>query len=451
MPAAVIRFQEDENGEVRFYLERPPGVADGRKLFKLKSQPQDSDFQLTGQPPAVIKAGQRLRDDLLCHSGIKSCLGNWFTQHNRPYQALYFQVDCLAADQLPWEAIVDGNDTFLALDDNSPIARVLSADQQDRLVTEVLFTPPLRIACVLGAWWEGGGGTEQKAEWETLRSALASDYAKELGIEVRVLGCDSTLQAQVQATQLPNVTVNWKPIIGDSLALLEQIHDFKPHILHLQAHGVAGGRPYLLISNLADVDAGNEGSIAIGAKQIRQDGDPHGQVWAVVLNACETSAAGAVARDVSNLAAHLVRYGFPSVLGMRETVAASEARAVTEQFYQAVFDALNDITPGQKKDVEWAKFLRRVRLHLAGSEIQAAMTKRWLLPVLYSRAEPFSVTRAKLGPGLSDADRRRLESERDELIQQRELALRLPVSDDIKAQIRAEFNAKIKQVEAQLG
>jgi hypothetical protein len=154
---------------------------------------------------------------------------------------------------------------------------------------------------------------------------------------------------------------------------------------------------------------------------------------------------------VSNLASRLVRYGFPAVIGMRETVAASEARAVTEQFYGAAFEALNEIAPNEKKGIEWAKFLRRVRLHLAGSEIQATLSKRWLLPVLYSRTEPFSVTRKNVAAGMSDADRRRLASLRDELIQQREAALKLPLPDSTKAQIRIDFDAKIKDVEAQLG
>jgi hypothetical protein len=454
MPATVIRFQEDDDGgAVRFYLERPPGIANGKKLGKLKSRPDDADFQLTGEPPQLVKAGQRLREDLLGHGGIKAFLGPWLAQRDRPYQALYFQVDeCPVADRLPWEALVDANNAFLALDTKCPIARVLSAEQQDRLATEVLFAPPLRLACVLGAWWEDGGGPEQQAEWRSVRDALASPGAAQLGVNVLVLGCDTALAAEVKATALPGVTVEWQPITGNSLDLLEQVRRFEPHIVHLYAHGVAGDPPYLEISNVADVDEGTAGTIQVSARQVRQDADPHARVWAVMLNACESSATGAMARDVSGLASDLVRYGFPAALGMRETVSTSEARTVARHFYEAAFRALAEIPPGETRPVEWGDFLRRVRLHLAGNEIKAATTKRWLLPVLYSRAEPFAVTRAaKTVAGLGAAERRQLTALREELIRQRDLALAMPISEDLKAQARAEFDAKIADVEARLG
>lgn len=446
MTKTVIRFQEDEGGTVHFFLESPAGIADGRKLFALKSLPNDAEFQFGAAAPAIGKAGAKLRDDLLAHTGIKASLHGWLGLANKPLHALHLQIECPGADQLPWEALVDSNGDFLALDANSPVARVLTADRQEQSKKEVIFIPPLRIACILGAWWGAGGAKEQADEWASLAAAIATHAAGQLKLDVHVFGCDLQLKAIVEAQPVPpGVTVSWRPIVGDAPTFLKAIRELRPHMLHLFAHGTADEQAFVQVSTVANVAAGEDGSILIGARDLRQEGDPDENIWVIALNACDSAA---VSRDARNLATQLVRFGFPAVIGMREPVKTSEARLVSQHFYTAAFEALQELPIAGRREVEWSLFLRRVRLHLAGSAITAQSSARWLLPILYARTEPFTIIRGNAQ--LPDAERIRLQAELSELKKQRDTAMQFPLSDDVKLKMKADFDAKIGQIEAQL-
>jgi hypothetical protein len=443
MSTTVIRFQEDDAGIVRFYLEWPPGIANGKKLFTLTSRSQDPEFQFD-KSLKIGAAGAKLRDDLLRHEGIKSELSAWLGTADKQYRPIHLELESLAADNLPWEALVDGNGSFLALDKNCPVARVLAAASQERPNKEVVFTPPLRIVCVLGAWWENGGTLEQQEEWASFKNALGTAHAAALQIDVRVFGCDPQLENDVNASS-PGVNVNWRPIVGDAADFLAAIRSFRPNMLHVLAHGIADEQPFVAISNVADVDAGQSASILLGAKEIRQEGDPDENIWAISLNSCDTAAIRGQARSLTE---QLVRFGFPAVIGMRETVAAQEARLVTQHFYEAVFEALNSLPIGQQRPVEWACFLQRVRLHLAGNTINAEKTKRWLLPMLYARTDPFIIQRGKAN--LSESQVTRLKAELEVLKEKRDEAMQLPVSPKIKLDMKADFDARIQQIEVQI-
>ena len=171
MSRAVIRFLDDFDGSVRFCLQ-----ATGSKLTRLPCKPNDKPF-LFEDPPMVIEAGEALRDSLLAHEDISSRLSNWLKMLDKDFLSLQLYMESSVADQLPWEALVDMNNCFLALDNKSPVTRVLPADQQDTVQREFLFTPPLRLACVLGAWWEDGGLKQQREEWESIKAGLAAAAA----------------------------------------------------------------------------------------------------------------------------------------------------------------------------------------------------------------------------------------------------------------------------------
>jgi CHAT domain len=445
MSKTVIRFQEDNAGNVQFYLEWPPGIAEGKRLFTLKSRAGDAEFQFGELAPEIAKAGMKLRDDLLGHAGIKVKLEAWLGMDDKAYQPLHLELESAAADRLPWEALVDGKGSFLALDKNSPVARVLSAEREEKPKREVLFSPPLRIACVLGAWWEDGGAKEQEQEWDKLKAALTVPDAAALRIDLHVYGCDPNLKARVEATALPGVSVQWEPIVGNAPTLLNRIRAFRPHMLHLYAHGMADDQPYLAVSTVADAEGGEDASIQIGAREIRQEADPEQNIWVIALNSCETAA---ITRDARSLASQLVRFGFPAVIGMREPVKTADARVVTQHFYEAAFEALNSVPIGGRCDVEWAQFLQRVRLHLAGSTIKAQQSKSWLIPILYARTDPFAIIRGQRD--LPPAERTRLQTELDILKKKREEAMQLPLSEEIKLSMKAEFDARIQGIEAQL-
>jgi hypothetical protein len=445
MSATVIRFQEDDDGTVKFYLESPRGIADGIKLFTLKSRPDDEEFQFGQAALQIAAAGAKLRDDLLRHVGIKSELGAWLGADDKAYRPIHLELESLAADNLPWEALVDGKGLFLAFDKNCPVARVLAAERQDKLKKEVIFTPPLRVACVLGAWWEDGGAAEQQEEWACFEKALGTADAAELQVEVCVLGCDPGLKDRVNATTRAGVNVRWQPIVGNAADLLESIRAFRPNMLHVFAHGVADDQPFVAVNTVADADAGEQGSILLGAKEIRQEGDPEDNIWVISLNSCETAV---LRKQARNLASQLVRFGFPAVIGMREPVKASEARLVTRHFYEASFEALNAVPIGDQRSVEWGAFLQRVRLHLAGNTINAQTSKRWLLPVLYARTDPFIIKRGKVD--LPEAEMVRLKAELETLKKRRDEAMQLPLSGKMKLDMKAEFDAQITKIEVQI-
>jgi hypothetical protein len=442
----LIRFQEDANGKVFFHLEEPRGVANGRLLVALTSLPGDAEFRLDAAAPDVHKAGMRLRDDLLNHAAVKSSLQAWLDKVDRPLQSLHLEIDSLPAESLPWESLVDTQGEFLALDANAPIARVLPADRQGDRKMEVVFVPPLRLTCVLGAWWDDGGAREQALEWESLKTAICSPDAQALGVAVTVFSCDPALRALVENAQLPpNVRATWTPIVGDAQALLKLIRDSRPHLLHLFAHGSAEEVPLLRVSTVADVEAGEEGSITLSARDLRQDGDPNESVWAIALNACDSANSSG---DAKNLADRLVRWGFPAVIGMREPVKTAEARDMSQHFYSAAFETLAQLPVGARHEVEWARFLQRVRLHIAGGSAAARNSRRWLLPLLYARSEPFTVIRGQAA--LDDELRRQLQAKVEQLKKDRDAALQGPLSANLKMQMRGEFDAAIKALEAQL-
>ncbi|HKE96830.1 MAG TPA: hypothetical protein VKB34_21160, partial [Povalibacter sp.] len=264
MSRAVIRFQDADDGSgVWFCLQSP-----GAKLSKLACKPSDSEFAFSDEP-MVTAAGVTLRDSLLMHNGIRGRLDPWLKTEDREFLSLQLQLESTVADQLPWEALVDYNKAFLALDVQSPLTRVLPADRQDRVRREFPFVPPLRIACVLGAWWDNDGLEQQSQEWASIKAGLAAAATADMSVTVRVYSCAAELESQVMADPAPGVNVEWCTIAGNAPTLLADISKFSPHILHLYAHGAAGDQQYLSVSTASDVAQGKaHGSILLTPKDI---------------------------------------------------------------------------------------------------------------------------------------------------------------------------------------
>jgi hypothetical protein len=442
MSRAVIRFQDADDGSGVWFCLQSPG---GAMLSKLSCTPNDKAFVFDDEPLLITAAGEALRDSLLVHKAISGRLDPWLKMEDKEFLSLQLQIESTTADQLPWEALVDHNNCFLALDMQSPLTRVLPADRQDRVRREFPFAPPLRIACVLGAWWEDGGLQQQAEEWASVKAGLLAATA-ELPVVVRVYSCAPELEAQVLADPPPNVQVEWQVINGTATNLLASIADFSAHILHLYAHGSAGDQQYLSVSTAADVAQGNaHGSILITPKDIRQVGDRDEYVWAVALNCCDSAA---ITIDGRHFAWQLVKFGFPAVIAMREAVKTTETRIVSRFFYESAVKAVASIPIGGRKDVEWASFLQRVRLELAGGNANAAQCKRWLIPVLYARTDPFQIFRCK--PNVDENERIRLRAQREELVKQRDATLQTSMPADVKEQVRKVFDQKIVEIDAQL-
>ncbi|MFL6550899.1 MAG: CHAT domain-containing protein [Povalibacter sp.] len=441
MSRAVIRFQDADDGSGVWFCLQSPG---GAMLSKLSCNPTDKEFLFDGDP-LITAAGEALRDSLLIHKGISGRLDPWLKMEDKEFLSLQLQLESAVADQLPWEALVDYHNSFLALDVQSPLTRVLPADRQDRIRREFPFVPPLRIACVLGAWWDTDGLAQQTAEWESVKSGLIAATAH-LPVTVRVYSCAPELEAIVLASPPPNVQVEWRAITGTAPTLLSEISQFSPHILHLYAHGAAGDQQYLSVSTASDVALGNaHGSMLLTAKDIRQVADRDEYIWAIALNCCDSAA---LTIDGRHFAWQLIKFGFPAVIAMREPVKTSETRIVSRYFYEAAVKAVEEIPIGTRKDVEWASFLQRVRLELAGGNANAAQCKRWLIPVLYARTDPFQILRCK--PDLDENERIRVRAQREELVKQRDATLQTSMPADVKDQVRKVFDQKIAEIDAQL-
>jgi hypothetical protein len=445
----VITFEEDEDtNEVGFNLERSQYK---QKRLSIKSGDPDLEL-LSGNNINVRKAGEKLRDALLQHTGINDHLSGWLSDQNRAYKAFHLNVKSLSVDKFPWEALVDKRGIFLSLDGSASITRVLAAEQDMIPTRQALFIPPLRIACILGAWWENDGISLQEQEWSSLQKAFQTEAAQELGLDILVLGCYSTLKERVENASIgKKIKITWKPITESGFN--EDILTFKPHILHIYGHGMPGEYPYVAIRTVANVDESAEPTVCLTSQSIRQNLDLNENTWVVALNCCDTAAPGAQAESVGNLARELVGYGFPAVTGMRAAVKTGEARLLTEHFYQAVFDALNKLAPGTEKEVEWADFMLKVRLALAGDLVKAAKSSRWLLPVLYARLEPFSIQRNKEPTNTSKRrgkKREALQFERDELSKQLEGIMQSAISDEDKGEIKKIFDKRIQDIDKQL-
>lgn len=441
MSRAVIRFQDADDGSGVWFCLQSPG---GAMLSKLACNPNDKEF-LFDEDSMITAAGVVLRDSLLLHQGINGRLQTWLKTEDKEFLSLQLQLESAVADQLPWEALVDYHHCFLALDTQSPLTRVLPADRQDRVRREFPFVPPLRIACVLGAWWDADGIAQQTEEWASIKAGLTA-AACEMPVIVRVYSCAADLEASTLADPPPGVTVEWRTISGTAPALLGDIGEFKPHILHLFAHGATGDQQYLSISTASDAAQGNaHGSILITPKDIRQVADRDEYIWSIALNCCDSAG---TTIDGRHFAWQLVKFGFPAVIAMREPIKTTETRIVSRYFYEAALKALHEIPVGGRKDVEWASFLQRVRLELAGGNAKAAQSKRWLIPVLYARTDPFQIIRCK--PDVDENERIRLRAQREELIKQRDATLQTSMPNDVKEQIRGVFDQKIAELDLQL-
>lgn len=459
MPNTVIRLQEDAAGHVQFYLERPSNWPQSKLLVELQGDPAQPPYSGLNVNPvaafAVRDAGVALLNDLRRHPAIAQQLAQVL---NAPGmitpKPLGIEVESTKADSLPWEALYENTCAFLALDPRWPISRLLQANVDDVQV-DYLFCAPLRIAAVLSA---PGNIPQTKIsssdEWNSLKQAMATAGPANAGnIQVLALVCEQNLKDAVDASGIPGVRTEF---IRDRGQLAREIRTFGPHILHFFCHGASEDPPYLRIGSLLNWEREENGTILFEGKDIRLDADPNQSVWLVVLNCCETASGGvAEVRGVRNLAANLVRSGFPAVLGMREPVDAGNARLLTQEFYRELFSFVFGLPVGGPPiSVEWSTMLvegrQTLKATLGPGRIDAAChIKEWAIPAIYVRMDPFRLRRVSPPNTLSDSDRQRLMAQLAELQKKRNDALQFPLTVERKNMMLAEFDAKINDIEKQ--
>ncbi|HLK69025.1 MAG TPA: CHAT domain-containing protein [Bryobacteraceae bacterium] len=445
----LIRFQQGPGGQVNFHLEHPSYWPDNYDHRILSANPQAGSLALlnAARVPegAVASAGQELFLALCKHDAVKSQLqATLSTAGAAGLRPIGLQVESADADSLPWEALSDGQ-KFFALN-QWPVARLIGPKVKD-LVKNYIFEPPLRLGVVLGASSsQPASHISASDEWRSLRRAVESAGAA-LSLEILVLAAETDVIAEIGQSGLRVKAM----AIRSRLQLEQELREFRPNLLHFFCHGVSDRNPYLRLSTALDWDTTADGSIVLEAEDLRQQIDPKQEAWIVVLNCCESAGGSVVAREVRNLAATLIRKGFPAVLGMRESVDSQNARLLAEQFYKDVFEHLAQMPrDDQPQSIDWPSLLVRGRLGLrdrcapSARPNAAADTKEWTIPAVYMRTEEFLLKRINPRADLTPEQRAKLRAEIQTLQGSRETVQNMPLPETDKQQMLDKIDTQIR-------
>jgi hypothetical protein len=453
MPPTIIRFLDSQGGDgaVSFFLAKPNGNATICILQADPTKPPYSNLQDPVPAGAVSQAGLALYTQLTGHNAIAAHFNKVFGDtSNDPPRPIGMQVDSVAADALPWETLCGPGGEFLALDRRWPVARLLDPTD-DKLKQDYEFSPPLRMAAVLSAWGsDPGKRISSRDEWRSLQRSILQN-AGAGPASLLILLCEPNLKQEIDQAGHPNIRTE---LITGQNQMSQLIRDFRPHILHFFCHGFSGAKSFLRINTAADKQSNADGRIYLVPSDLRQSINGDESIWLVVLNCCD-SANASRSGDTRNLAAALVKRGFPAVIGMREPVESNYARLLTEELYGELLPRLAALPDGQVSPLEWAALLvpGRIRLRNDSAPLDAgpdaaASTKHWAIPALYMRTFPFQMR--KIAAKLPDADRQRVVAKLSELRDQRASLLQMPLSAGRKQEMLAEFDQLIQAEEAKL-
>lgn len=332
-----------------------------------------------GVPEAVREAGRTIRAKLDEIPGLRQRLQGGFATALPSYNSLVLRVATPEVEQVPFEVLFDEpSTTFAALDERWSLAR-LPADCDARPIVATI-PPRLRMLAIVAA-----RGIPPDKEVEALRDAIAK--VNGLDVDVHLL---TNRESGIDIARAAGWTAEY--VTGDIAAdaIVEQVADFGPQLLHLFCHGTAQP-PQVQIglnNDLAQVDLGAE----VLAEMIK--GPTALGPWLVTLNCCEGAGAGS---DTASLAASLVRAGFPAVIGMRAPVDPDVAHQFCQELYEVVLGRLAELAQlgSAQEPLDWGALLQGPRRRLVtvhgGVASAAARQKEWTMPVLYLGADRFLV------------------------------------------------------------
>jgi hypothetical protein len=372
-------------------------------VFKLEDAPnevpglgENATADVTPLPGGdLIGQGTTLLARLSSHPPVKAGLDQALSLPATAQPSpLYFHVFAKAADELPWEQLYAAPHGFCALDRRWPVGRIA---RRRRPLNDRSFAPPLRIVAALSAARQTG--THQLA---AILEALDRPDAVAIGVHVHVIsGEQAVLDAVDAAIAAGRSNLTREVLAGTAPAVVQQILDGRPHLLHLLCHGgaVAGVRT-LALATTADFDGDEEtGGVRLKVADLVA-GLARSDPWLVVLAACESAQAG----EGTALAHDIVDNGVPAVIGMRRLVDL----AATNQFCRALYPellatvraAVDPAGPPGVRVVDWASALTGPRTVLGGADPVAL--DAWTDPVLYAQEDPLRVFPPS--PFLSPAD-----------------------------------------------
>jgi hypothetical protein len=285
-----------------------------------------------------------------------------------------------AAHNLPWEALHDPTDGFIALSREVPFRRVVPAVRPDAPRREHSFDGALRLVVIIAA-----ADIPGLPQWEAFKAALRHWPANR---NCLVLVDSDQLRKTIDQARLEGVSTGLVPTTGEELVRL--IGDFAPQILHVFCHGQSEGGGVLEIAtpNTAFGDAPlfiRPGQLA-GALRA---------TWVVVLNACSTGQVNP-AVNTNSFACNLVEQGVPFVASMLQEVEASIAHRFADAFHARLLDDLR-AQSGRRApftlQVAPAVMAARgsILAHYGCDPARGGEVKEWTLPILCSSTEPLQI------------------------------------------------------------
>ena len=228
---AVIFIQGAFGGGLpRVSLEEPATHPDATKGLDLNYLPLAGLFNLmkTGPclPDVVEQVGKTLYNLIGRHPAIAADFVTRFDPGNQNEGPIYLRLESEDVENLPWEALNEVRNGFIAMDRRWPIAR-LKRVAQSKAKAEYLFLPPLKIMAVMGA-----SGQDAFTQISALAELIKLKDAVEqsgLNVVLRVLVCEDQLKSTIE-----NWNHDWMQVafIVDDDKLFQEIASFEPQLLH---------------------------------------------------------------------------------------------------------------------------------------------------------------------------------------------------------------------------
>jgi hypothetical protein len=350
-----------------------------------------SVFQSTPQQNSTViqAAGDAILTALFTHANGKVAIANTLNAPvNDRAREIRIHIENIAkiAHNLPWEAIHDPLDGFIALSRGVPFRRVVPAVRPDVVRRVDTFNGTLKIAAVIAA-----GGIPGDPQWLALRAALDTWQGAK---QCMVLVGTTVLRDTISALALPNVQVELVPLVGDDL--VQSVGNFAPHILHVFCHGQSEAGGVLEIATPNTEFGGSP--LFIRPTQLAT---ALRSTWVVVLNACST---GQVNPSVNSnsFACNLIEQGVPFVAGMLQEVPAGVAHRFAETFLSRLVGDLSQQFPQNARfPLQVAPAVMAARASImalyGGNPGLEGRIKEWTLPILCSSVESFEIHPTDLG------------------------------------------------------
>lgn len=426
MGRIVVNIYDNLNGH-EFYLQEACGTfPQSGKLYPFNAQPDQSMQDLTSgmlHPAKVSDAGQCLYRRLTAHPAVKHALNTAQATGMSPCP-IYIQLMSDDAEGLPWETLCDRAGEFFTLDLRWPIGRIASSTLPN--YDEYAFEQPLRIMAILSA-----AGIDARPEWDALYNAITSSNLK---VKLRVMAGQAALINHIKTVSDPNIDLEAVELIPNRAQDVEdKIEAFLPNIIHFFCHGSTAGDPHLQVATAADhARSDGKSRVQLSTTSLSQIPNINKHTWLIVLNSCQGATP---TQNAHSLARSLVTNGFPVVVGMRETVASSDANIFCESFYKSMFGELKAFASSNDPatTICWANKLSKARKSLgqrhAGTQPikQAAVAlKEWTLPVLYVQPAPFRLRKPATNNQLNKAEREAKQIQLSEQRKMLKMLLKLP-------------------------